>query len=194
MSPWDLPTTAVIGGREYELNADFRDILDILYHLEDPDEPEFLRWQIALALFYEGYDQMPAKDQQEAMEYLALFLTGGQAEEQNASVPKLIDWDQDAQAIVSDVNKVAGCEIRALPFLHWWSFLAFFQGIGEGQLSTRVSIRDKLRRGKPLEKWELDFYRQNKEQVDLKRRYSAGELEEQERLNELLNGGDGNGK
>ncbi len=186
MSPWDLPTTAVIGGREYPLNADFRDILDILWQLENPDEPEFIRWQIALALFYEDYDQMPAADQQEAMEYLALFLTGGQAEERQGPAPKLLDWEQDALAIVADVNKVAGCEIRALPFLHWWSFLAFFQGIGEGQLSTRVSIRDKLRRGKPLEKWERDFYRQNKEQVDLKRRYSSEELAEQERLKKLL--------
>ncbi len=186
MSPWELPTTAVIGGREYSLNADFRDILDILHHLEDPDEPEFIRWQIALALFYEEHDKMPAKDQQEAMEYLALFLTGGQTEEQHGPAQKLIDWDQDAQVIVADVNKVAGCEIRALPFLHWWSFLAFFQGIGEGQLSTRVSIRDKLRRGKPLEKWERDFYRQNKKQVDLKRRYSSEELAEQERLKKLL--------
>lgn len=185
MSPWELPTTAVIGDREYELNADFRDVLDILHHLEDPDEPEFIRWQIALALFYEGYEQMPTKGQHEAMEYLALFITGG-AEEQHAPAPKLIDWEQDAMAIVADVNKVAGCEIRSLPFLHWWSFLAFFQSVGEGQLSTRVSIRDKLRRGKSLEKWERDFYSQNKEQVDLKRRYSSEELAEQERLKKLL--------
>lgn len=186
MDPWGLPCTARIGGRQYTLNADYRDILDILHHLEDPDEPEFIRWQIALALFYEEYDQMPAKDQREAMEYLALFLTGGQTEEQNGLAAKLIDWEQDAAVIVADINKVAGCEVRALPFLHWWSFLAFFHGIGEGQLSTLVGIRDKLHRGKPLEKWERDFYRQHKAQVNLKRRYSAEELAEQERLKKLL--------
>ena len=88
--------------------------------------------------------------------------------------------------IVADVNKVAGQEIRALPFLHWWSFMAWFHAIGEGQLSTVVAIRDKLRRGKPLEKWETDFYRENKERVDLPKRYSAQDLQEQERLKKLL--------
>ena len=56
----------------------------------------------------------------------------------------------------------------------------------EGQLSTMVSLRDKLRRGKKLEKWERDFYQKNKERVDLKKRYSAEELAEQERLKAIL--------
>ena len=44
----------------------------------------------------------------------------------------------------------------------------------------------KLRRGKKLEKWEQEYYRKNKERVDLKKRYSAEELAEQERLKKLL--------
>ena len=87
---------------------------------------------------------------------------------------------------VADVNKVAGTEIRAIPFLHWWTFMAYFNAIGEGQLSTLVSIRDKLRRGKKLEKWEQEYYRKNKERVDLRKRYSAEELAEQQRLKMLL--------
>ena len=86
----------------------------------------------------------------------------------------------------ADVNKVAGREIRGAEFLHWWTFLSWFHAIGEGQLSTLVSIRDKLRRGKKLEKWEQDYYRGHKDQVDLKKHYSAQELQEQERLKKLL--------
>ena len=186
MTGWELPISAVIGGREYRLNTDYRDILDIMQRLENPDDPEWLRWRVALALFYEDYDQMPAGDQQEAMEYLASFINCGQSDEEHSRRVKLLDWDQDALPIIADVNKVAGCEIRALPYLHWWSFLAFFNGIGEGQLSTLVSIREKLSRGKPLEKWEREFYQQNKSRVDLKKRYSVEELAEQERLKALL--------
>lgn len=184
MTPWDLPTTAVIGGVEYQINADYRDILEIMQHLEDPDQPEFVKWPVSVALFYEG--EIPAEHQQEAMEYLASFITCGERDAKPA--PKLLDWEQDAQIIVADVNKVAGSEIRALPFLHWWTFLAYFHAIGEGQLSTVVSIRDKLRHGKKLEKWEKEYYQKNKSQVDLKRRYSAEELAEQERLKKLLGG------
>lgn len=88
--------------------------------------------------------------------------------------------------IVSDINKVAGCEVRALNFLHWWSFIAYFRSIGEGQLSTVVAIRDKLRRGKKLESWEKEYYRKNRKQIVLKPKYTAEELAEQKRLQALL--------
>jgi len=182
MSPWSLPTSARIGGREYPINADYRDILEIFSYLDDPDRPEYIRWKIALALFYEG--EIPQEDTQEAMEYLAAFISCG--EESGRPGPRLLDWNQDAQAIVADVNKVAGREIRGPGFVHWWTFLSWFHAIGEGQLSTLVSIRDKLRRGKKLESWEQEYYRRNKERVDLKKRYSAQELAEQERLKKLL--------
>lgn len=182
MSQWQLPETAEIGGVTYPIHADFRDILEIFQYLDDPDQPEYIRWRIALALFYEG--EIPQKDWQEAMEYLSAFLSCG---EQDAKPgPKLLDWEQDAQMIVADVNKVAGTEVRALPFLHWWTFMAYFNAIGEGQLSTMVSLRDKLRRGKKLEKWEREFYQKNKARVDLKKRYSAEDLAEQERLKTIL--------
>lgn len=184
MTPWSLPTTAVIGGVEYRINADYRDILEIMGYLENPDQPEFVKWQIAVALFYDG--EIPQEHRQEAMEYIASFISCGERDSKPA--PKLLDWEQDAQIIVADVNKVAGSEIRALPFLHWWTFLSYFHAIGEGQLSTVVSIRDKLRRGKKLEKWEKEYYQKNKSQIDLKRRYSAEEVAEQERLEKLLGG------
>lgn len=185
MDPWSLPERVTVAGREYAIHADFRDILNIIRRLEDPDEPEFVRWTVALALFYEDWQSIPPAHRGEAMEQLARFIACGR-EETARPGPKLLDWEQDAGVIVADVNRVAGCEVRALPFLHWWSFAAWFHAIGEGQLSTLVSIRDKLRRGKPLEKWERDFYRENKSRVDLKQRYSAEERAEQERLKRML--------
>ena len=182
MNPWLLPETAVIGGIEYEINADFRDVMDIMKVLTDPDCPEYTRWLTAIALFYEG--EVPKAHEFEAMEYLASFISYGERDARPG--PRLLDWEQDAQAIIADVNKVAGREIRSLPYLHWWTFLSFFPAIGEGQLSTIVSIRDKLQRGKKLEKWEQDYYRDNKSRVDLRKRYSEEELAEQERLKKLL--------
>lgn len=133
-------------------------------------------------MFYEG--EIPQQHLQEAMEYLVEFISCGDQETKPAA--KLMDWEQDTQVIVADVNKVAGMEIRALPFLHWWTFVFYFNAICEGQLSTLVSIREKLRKGKKLEKWEQEYYRKNKDKVDLKKRYSAEELAEQERLKKLL--------
>lgn len=179
---WELPMSLKVGVKDYAIHGDFRDILDIFRHLNDRAQPEFVRWQVALALFYE--DPIPEKHRAEAMEQMAWFLSCGRQERDPG--PRLLDWEQDAHLIVADVNKVAGTEIRALPFLHWWTFLSYFHGVGEGQLSTLVSLREKLRTGKKLEPWEQEYYRKNRAQVELKKQYSPEELAEKERLEALL--------
>lgn len=182
MNKYTLPVQAKIGRQVYDLHADYREILQIFSYLEDPELPEPLRWRIALGLFYE--QEIPRKDTLQAMEYLAEFLRCGEPEGKPG--PKLLDWQQDADAIIAGVNKVAGQEVRALSFVHWWTFLSWFHSIGQGQLSTIVAIRDKLRRGKKLEAWEKDFYRENKARVDLQPRLSRQEQAEKQRLEALL--------
>lgn len=183
ISGWELPVYAHIGGKRYTLNCDFRDILEIFSYFSDPDLSEYLQWQIALALFYE--EPIPEEHQQEAMAYFTEFVSGGSSQTQHSG-PTLIDWQQDAELIVADINKTAGMEIRGLPFLHWWTFLSWFHAIGEGQLSTVVSIRSKLFKGKKLENWEKDYYREHKHRVDLKKRCCREELEQRQQLEQML--------
>ena len=183
MTGWELPQRATIGGKTYDIHTDYRNILEIFSWLQAEAYPEFLRWRIALALFYE--QEIPDRDFAEAGEYFRWFVCCGQEEEKDPG-PKLLDWEADAQVIVADVNKVAGQEIRSLPYLHWWTFLGWFHGIGEGNLATLVSVRDKLSRGKKLEAFEQEYYRRNKQQVKMRKKYSASELAEQERLQKLL--------
>lgn len=186
MSKWSLPTSAEIGGKAYAINTDFRDILDIIECLHDESEQMQTRMYVALNLFYGDFARVPQKSRQSAADYMMEFINGGETEEADRPSPKRIDWQQDEQIIVADANRVAGAEIRALPFLHWWTFLAYFRAIGEGQLSTVVGIREKLRRGQKLEKWEHEFYAENKSRVDFKQHYTAEETAERERLKNLL--------
>ena len=182
MNPWKLPKEAVICGTRYRIHTDFREILEILGYLDDPDMTEYVRWRVALALFFDG--EMPPEHYGEAMGYLAEFISYDTGEARSAH--KLLDWQQDAGVIIADVNKVAGKEIRDVEYIHWWTFLSWFKAIGEGQLCTLVSIRDKLKKGKKLESWEREYYQANKTRVDLKPRYSSEELAEQQRLKTLL--------
>lgn len=181
-SLYTLPTEKVLGEQVFSLRTDFRNVLKILSVLDDPDLPEYIRWLTALNLFYEP--EVPEQYRGDAMEYLAQFLSAG--EESGQPGPRLLDWQQDADAIISGVNKAAGQEVRALPYVHWWTFLSWFHGIDGGALATLVSIRERLARGQKLEDWQKDFYRQNKRKVDLKPRYSRAELEQQNRLKALL--------
>ena len=183
ISCWKLPTQAHIGGKCYEIHTDYRDILEIFSYFSDPDLPEYMQWQIALALFYE--EPIPRQHQSEAMQYLSDFLCGGKPETGTPG-PKLLDWQQDGDLIAADINKVAGQEIRALKYLHWWTFLSWFHAIGDGQLSTVVSIREKLARGKKLEGWEKEYYREHKHRVELPKRYSRQELAQRQQLKDLL--------
>ena len=54
MNPWSLPQSAIIGGKEYSINTDFRDILEIIGYLNDESKYIYWRWKIALSLFYDG--------------------------------------------------------------------------------------------------------------------------------------------
>ena len=185
---WDLPQKVEINGVEYAVNADYRDVLDIIEQLDNPDDSLEINLYCALAMFYEDFFEIPSECIQEAAEMMIWFINCGQEDEKDEQpAPKQIDWQQDGLMIAADVNKVAGCDIRSLSFLHWWTFMAYFMGIGEGQLSTVVAIRDKLRKGKPLDDWEKEYYRKNKSKVDLKRKFSAEELAEREKINKLLN-------
>ena len=175
-----------MGGRDYPIHADYRDILDIIARLNDREEDERTRVYVALALFYDEFEQMSGEAYREATEQMLRFINGGEEEADSRPRPKTIDWEQDRQLIVADINRVAGCEVRSLPFCHWWTFLSWFNGIGEGQLATVVSIREKRRKGKKLSDWEKEFYQEHRRQVDFAKPYTAGERGEQERLKELL--------
>lgn len=182
MNLWSLPRTAKIGGKVYGINADFRDVLEILGYLNDQSRPDHLRWRIAVGLFFDG--DIPPENMAEAMDFLSDFISYESRDEKPG--PKLLDWEQDAHMIIGDVNKVAGTEIRALPFVHWWTFLSYFYGIGEGQLSTVVSIRSKKRKGKKLDDWEREFYKENKSRVDFRKQETPEDKALKENISKWL--------
>lgn len=184
MNAWTLPEAVEVNGQTFKVNADFRDILNIISHLNDDTTVEQLRVYVALALFYEEFDAIPESDYREATQRMLDFIGCGEERDTRPRI-KTIDWEQDHNLIVADINRVAGCEVRSLSFCHWWTFIAWFNSIGEGQLSTVVSIREKRRTGKKLSDWERNFYHNNREKIDFKRSYTA---EDDEILKEWLGG------
>ena len=167
---WGLPMQAVIEDRVYEIHTDYRDILELLRWLDGTAAPELdrgERWYVAMRLFYPDFAAMPRSDWSAATRFLTEFLAAGRTEPP-APGPRLMDWQQDAPLIAAGISKAAGQDVRALPYLHWWSFISWFDAIGEGTFATVVALRDKLHRGKKLEPWELDFYRTHRAVVDLR--------------------------
>lgn len=197
MSTWDLPTSITIHGIEYRIRSDFRAVLDVLAAMNDPDlfmpdadewEQQAVRMSVMTTIIYPDYELIPREDYQEACEKAIHFIDMGMREDNSRPSPRLMDWEQDAQIIIPAVNRVLGKEVRALEYMHWWTFMGAYMEIGDCLFSQIVSVRGKKARGKKLEKWEKEFARENKDLVELRTKYSREELEEQEKLNKMLNG------
>lgn len=92
-------------------------------------------------------------------------------------MPKLVDWEQDFTYIVAPINRVTGQEVRAVEYMHWWTFLLAYYEIGDCTFAQIVRIRDLRARGKPLDKTDQDWYNRNRRLVDFKRKYTEQDEE-----------------
>ena len=129
---------------------------------------------------------MPQKDYKAACLAAREFIDMGLGGDDKQKKPRAMDWEQDAQLIIPAVNKVLGKEVRALDYMHWWTFLSSYMEIGDCTFSHILNIRTKKIKGKPLEKWEKEFERKNSDIVTLKRRLSSEELAEEQEENKIL--------
>ena len=187
MEVWELPTSIVVGGIKYDIRTDFRAILDILKTFNDPEFENDEKWIVALTILYIDFDEMPPQDYEEAIEKAIEFIDMG-IKDDGKKKPHTMDWEQDSAVIIPSVNRVLGKEIRAMKYLHWWTFLGAYMEIGESLFSQILNIRMKKAKRKKLDDWERDFYKENKNLIDLDVKYTEEEQAERDRLNALLNG------
>ena len=182
-----LPTILNVCGKNRAIRSDYRVALLIFEAYADPELSEPEKIEVMLRCLYADTNFKSREEIDEAARMAAWYLDGGTgaAGTQKAAI-RILDWQQDEQIIFSAVNKIAATEIRALPYLHWWTFLGYFNEVGEGLLATVINIRSKKAKMKKLEKWELEFYRSHKAMVELKKRYTKEEQAEIDRLNTLL--------
>ncbi len=188
MNLWELPVSLTIAGTEYPIRTDYRAVLDILCCYRDPEYEQDEKCLICLKILFVDFDRLPPERYEEALMAAMAFIdhTGREAAPEKRPSPRLMDWEQDAPLIIPAVNRVLGKEIRALEYLHWWTFLDAFQETGDCLFSQVVNIRRKKAKGKKLEKYEQEFYRDSKALCDLKKRYTQEEKQEQERLMALF--------
>ena len=164
---YDIPTTVEINGKQFQIrnNGDYRMVLDCFLALQDVELSQQERLFASLIIFYQDLNAIEDvaifDDVETAVLEMYKFFNCGNESMGKKTNHKLVDWEQDAQLISSAVNKVAGKEVRLEPYVHWWTFVGYYTAIGECPLSTIISIRDKIVRGKQLEKYERQFRTDN---------------------------------
>lgn len=124
-----LPETLTVGGEDYPIRTDYRNVLQVFEVFQDPELTQEEKWIVAIYLLFENFscadDVLEAAqdgfDLGEAMKQISWFISAGQPEKQVLEQPTY-NWTQDEQMIFSAVNKVACRETRELEYLHWWTF------------------------------------------------------------------------
>ena len=185
---WDLPKSVEGGDRTWEIRSDYRAILTIITAFEDPDLTPPEKQYTALRIFYPQFEKMPKALYKEAYDELMHFIDHGAEEKDKKPPHRVMDWEQDANILFPAVNKVAGTEVRALDYLHWWTFLGYFMEVHGGVFGTVLQLRQKKAKHKKLEKEEQEFWRANRDLCELKPKLSKEEEEEKARLKALLGG------
>lgn len=188
-----LPEALKVGGAEYPIRTDYRNVLQIFEAFQDPELTQNEKWIVAIYMMFEDFfcadDVLQAAQDgfyiEEAMRQINWFISAGNVQEKETELP-VYDWVHDEQMIFSAVNKVAGMETRELEYLHWWTFLGYFREVGEGSFSYVAGIRNKLNNHKKLDKDEREFLYKNKDMVLLKPPKTEEEQKEEDEYQALL--------
>lgn len=173
---WTLPDSVEVHGVTYPIRTDYRCILDILTDLSDPEADGQERALAVLIGLYPDFDDMPLGHYEDAIQAGLHFINCGSSDTPNKA-PRLVDWEQDFQHIIAPINRVLGQEVRAVEYMHWWTFLAAFYEIGDCTFAQIVRVRDHLAWGKALDKQDREWYRKNRHLVDFKRKYTKADDE-----------------
>ncbi len=189
---YELPTEIKIESDVLHIRkeGDFRMVLDCFNALQDLELEDSYRIVTAVLIFYEEFSDISDVSAypylQEAVDKMFDFFNCGEPTVQNGHDYKLIDWEKDSQLICSAINNVVKKEIRNEPYVHWWTFMGYYNAVGECALSTIVSIRKKIAEHKKLEKYESDFKKDNPQYftVDLR---TTSQKETDNLLSELWN-------
>lgn len=175
---WSLPVSVNIDGKNIKIRkkCDYRVVLDTIDVLNDKELNTECMILCALYIFYD----IPKKTKsletdvlrvitdinKATTEMLKIINLGKEPEEK--SVPRIVDWKHDFPSMVPPINRVLGYSVRdENHYTHWYDFVGAFMEIGESSFTNIVSIRYKKSKGKKLDKWEEEFYRENRELIDL---------------------------
>lgn len=185
----ELPRTLDISGKTYQIRTDFRDILRIFSAFHDEKLSDREKVYVMMAQIYPNLSDIPKMYYREAYEKAHSFIECRMQEDRPG--PQLIDWEKDEQLIFPAINKVAGTEVRSLTYLHWWTFLGYFQGINrEDTWGYVLQIRQKRIKHKKLDKGEQEFYNANRLMCELHKPKNRKEkYDELEKLYEELKRG-----
>lgn len=205
------PDTVMIGGREYEINSDFRaSVLFELLMFDDDIEPRMKAAQ-AIDLYFGKYpgqekvsDVLAAivwfyrcgRTDKEQKTAKARKKDGEDAQEDEQEIEddsesheRAYSFDYDDEYIYAAFLSQYGIDLSSVKYLHWWKFRAMFKGLSSDCQFVKIMGYRTTKITKDMSKSEKEYIRKMKRIHALP--VSEKEKQEQDALAEaLMNGGD----
>lgn len=164
-----LPTSLKVNGKDYAIRSDYKNILRIIAAYNSPKLRDREKVLVCLKRLYLDFASIPLADYEAAYTAAANFIECQVKSDKPG--PQMVDWEKDEQMIFASINKVAGREVRDGQYMHWWTFLGYFQSIDRDDLYGFVlAIRQKRSKHRKLEKHEQEFYNANRSMCDIGKR------------------------
>lgn len=177
-----LPTKIKVGDETLDINADFRNCLQIIIAYEDNDltieEQHFI-------MLKRLYKQMP-KNIELAIAQGIRFLNCGEENHTNNNInkPRVYSFKKDAKFIYSAVSQANKIDLENIDFLHYWKFYYYFLDIpNDCVFSNIVSLRQKKNNNKLTDE-DKKIYKESAALLDLEYEYHKEESEFMKLFNE----------
>ncbi len=131
-----------VGGIDFPIRTDFREIIELEKKLHNPDMDEARRIMDAVNFFYKT---SPPVDVQRAMDQMLDFYRCEQAPRppiSEKSKGRAFSYEQDAPLFYSAYLSQYGVDLCDIEYLHWYKFRAMFEGLSpETQLMRVIGYR-----------------------------------------------------
>ena len=146
-----LPVSVKVDGKEYQIDTRATVAIDCLLKMQDPEANEdliqmYVVKRMVILAASGDFSQFNYKD---LYKLCAEFLNGPPEEEEGTkkhSIPpkSVMDYLQDAEAIVASFWQAYGLDLEQTTSLHWWTFLALLKNLpSETMFQKIVSLRTK---------------------------------------------------
>lgn len=206
----ELPVSVDIGREKYEINADFRTIMNIEgiifgkevtedqknfakemmkeIEINEKDAITNAKYYDALKIFYK--DNIP-DDLEEAMEKMLWFYSCGKEETSKAKTKKkVISFEHDFDYINAGFMQDYKIDLFEIDFLHWWKFMSLFSALHDDCKICEI-IGYRGAELKNFDKEQRKRIREMQKIYALPDEISKEEKKRQDEITQiLLNGGD----
>lgn len=206
----ELPVSVDIGSEKYEIDADFRTIMNIEgiifgkevtedqknfakemmqeIEINEKDAITNAKYYDALKIFYK--DNIP-DDLEEAMEKILWFYSCGKEETSKTKTKKkVISFEHDFDYINAGFMQDYKIDLFEVDFLHWWKFMSLFSALHDDCKICEI-IGYRSAELKNFDKEQRKRIREMQKIYALQDEISKEEKKRQDEITQiLLNGGD----